>query len=162
MSTFVVQTFLKNKKRNMNNSQQTISQVDRAIEKTIAKFTNNEDTVVFTDVHFRVIQDSGEILTFDDDDEEINRCVVNDWIGNTDDNFYHHVASLLRQRLNEHTEQIEKMNIAKPFSFILEDDEHELIAELFIADDDTVILGGDLMEGLNSDLDKFFDDLMKD
>lgn len=68
----------------------------------------------------------------------------------------------MRQRLNAHAEQIEKMNIAKPFSFILEDDEHETIAELFLADDDTVILGGDLMEGLNSDLDKFFDDLMKE
>lgn len=146
----------------MENSQQTISQVDRAIEKSIAKFTNNSESMVFTDLHFRVIQDSGEVLTFDDDDEEINRCVISDWIGNTDDSFYHHVAALLRQRLSAHTEQIDKMNIAKPFSFILEDDEHETIAELFIADDDTIILGGDLMEGLNSDLDSFFDDLMKE
>ncbi len=146
----------------MEHSQQTVSQVDRAIEKTIAKFTGSNESVVFTDLHFRVIQDSGEMLTFDDDDEEINRCVISDWIGNTDDTFYHHVASLMRQRLNAHTAQIEKMNIAKPFSFILEDDEHETIAELFLADDDTVILGGDLMEGLNSDLDKFFDDLMKE
>ncbi len=146
----------------MEHSQQTVSQVDRAIEKTIVKFTGNRETVVFTDLHFRVIQDSGEMLTFDDDDEEVNRCVISDWIGNTDDSFYHHVASLMRQRLNAHAEQIEKMNIAKPFSFILEDDEHETIAELFLADDDTVILGGDLMEGLNSDLDKFFDDLMKE
>lgn len=146
----------------MEHSQQTVSQVDRAIEKTIAKFTGDSESVVFTDLHFRVIQDSGEMLTFDDDDEEINRCVISDWIGNTDDSFYHHVASLLRKRLNAYTSQIEKMNIAKPFSFILEDDEHETIAELFLADDDTVILGGDLMEGLNSDLDKFFDDLMKE
>lgn len=146
----------------MEHSQQTISQVDRAIEKTIAKFTGDSDTVVFTDLHFRVIQDSGEMLTFDDDDEEINRCVISDWIGNTDDSFYHQVASLMRQRLNEHSAQIEKMTIAKPFSFILEDDEHETIAELYLADDDTVILGGDLMEGLNTELDEFFDNLMKE
>ncbi len=146
----------------MEHSQQTISQVDRAIEKTIAKFMDNGDTIVFTDLHFRVIQDSGEMLTFDDDDEEINRCVISDWIGNTDDSFYHQVASLLRQRLNAHSTQIEKMNVAKPFSFILEDDEHELISELFLSDDDTVIIGGDLMEDLDKDLDKFFSDLMKE
>lgn len=146
----------------MEQSQQTIQQVDRAIEKTIAKYIGSDESVVFTDLHFRVIQDSGEMLTFDDDDEEINRCVISDWIGNTDDNFYDKVTLLLRQRLKAYSAQIEKMEIAKPFSFVLEDDEHEPIAELFLADDETVIIGGDLMEDLNTDLDKFFDDLMKE
>jgi hypothetical protein len=146
----------------MEHSQQTIQQVDRAIEKTIAKFTGNDEPVVFTDLHFQVIQDSGEMLTFNDDDEEINRCVISDWIGNTEDDFYLQVASLMRQRLNLHAAQIEKMDIAKPFSFVLENDERESITELYLADDDTIIIGGDLMEGLDKDLDKFFEDLMKE
>lgn len=148
--------------RPMEQSQQTIQQVDRAIEKTICKFTKGEDDMVFTDLHFRVIADSGEMLTFDDDEEEINRCVISDWIGSTDDAFYHQVAALLRQRLHAHSAQIEKMGIAKPFSFVLEDDEHEAIAELYLADDDTIIIGGDLMKDLDNDLDTFFDDLMKE
>ena len=45
---------------------------------------------------------------------------------------------------------------------ILEDDDKESIAELFVADDDTIIIGGDLMEGLDKELDDFFEDLMKE
>ena len=54
------------------------------------------------------------------------------------------------------------MGILKPFSFVLEDEEKTFIAELYVADDDTVILGGDLMEGLDQDLDNFLTDLLED
>ncbi len=145
----------------MEHTQQTIQQVDRAIERTVSKYPHNDEAAIFTDIHFRVIQDSGELLSFDDDGNEINRGVVDGWIGNTDENFYHKVAALLRQRLHNISEKIESMGIMKPFSFMLEDDESEVIAELFVADDDTIIIGGDLMEGLNSELDSFFEGLME-
>lgn len=146
----------------MEYSQQTIQQVDRAIDKIIGKFPQNDEVVAFTDIHLKVIQDSGEILAYDDDDQEINRCVVDEWIENPEDSFYQDVAALLRQRLKEHSKRIDEMGIAKPFSFVLEDDENEAIAELYLADDETIIIGGDLMDNLDSDLDSFFDELMKE
>lgn len=146
----------------MEHSQQTIQQVERAIDKIVAKFPQSEDSVVFTDIHLKVIQDSGEILTYDDDDKELNRCVIDEWIDNTDDSFYSEVATLLRKELKKATNKIDGMGIAKPFSFVLEDDEREPIAELFVADDETIIIGGDLMGNLDSELDSFFDELMKD
>ncbi len=146
----------------MEHNKQIIQQVDRAIERTIIKFPNSDDTTVFTDIHMRAIQDSGELLSFDDDGKEVNRAVIDGWIDNTDENFYHEVAALLRQRLHLFSEKIEEMGIIKPFSFILEDDEAEQIAELYVADDDTIILGGDLMEGLDEDLDNFIKGLLKD
>ena len=54
------------------------------------------------------------------------------------------------------------LGIIKPYSFVLENDEKESVAELFVADDDTIIIGGDLMQGLDQDLDAFFKDLMKE
>ena len=54
------------------------------------------------------------------------------------------------------------MGIMKPFSFVLEDEELNTIADLYMADDDTVIIGNDLMTGLDEDLDSFFDKLMKE
>lgn len=50
----------------------------------------------------------------------------------------------------------------KPYSFVLENDDKEALTELFLVDDDTVILGGDLMEGLDDDLNKFLDKLLAD
>lgn len=146
----------------MEHSQQTIQQVDRAIEKVINKFPQSEDSVAFTDIHMKVVQDSGEILTYDDDDNELNRCVIDEWINNTDIDFYPQVAQLLRQRLHAYSDRIDHMGIAKPFSYVLEDDEREPVAELFIADDETIIIGGDLMGNLDEDLDSFFKELMKE
>ena len=62
------------------------------------------------------------------------------------------------------TEYIVKLvdYLKKNFSFVLEDEEKNFIAELYVADDDTVILGGDLMEGLDQDLDNFLTDLLED
>lgn len=70
-------------------------------------------------------------------------------------------ATLRKVWRNNH-EAIDAMGILKPFSFVLEDEEKNFIAELYVADDDTVILGGDLMEGLDQDLDNFLTDLLED
>lgn len=40
----------------------------------------------------------------------------------------------------------------KPYSYVLEDDDKDSIAELYVVDDDTIIVGGDLMDGLDEDL----------
>jgi len=148
----------------MEMTEQTIQQVERYIRKVAQKFptTESEDEAsVLTDIHVRVSQDSGELLAFDDDDNEITRCVVEQWIENKEDNFYVEVAKCLRQLLHKNSALVDAMGILKPFSFVLEDDDKENLGELYLADDDTVIVGGDLMEGLDSDLDNFLDDLLK-
>ena len=146
----------------MKATEQTIQQIERAIRKIAQKFPFQEEPDLMTDVHLRVIQDSGELLAFDDDDNEITRCVVEQWIDNKDDNFYSDITSLLRNMLKEKHELIDGMGIMKPFSFVLEDDEKENIGEIYLADDDTIIIGGDIMPGLESELDSFFDELMRE
>ncbi|MBP5388439.1 MAG: hypothetical protein J6Y97_13790 [Prevotella sp.] len=146
----------------MKASEQTIQQIERTVRKIGQKFPSTETPTLLTDIHLRVSQDSGELLAFDDDDAEITRCVVEEWIENKDDDFYEKVAALLRQVLKRQNKVIDNYGILKPFHIVLEDDEKEGIAELFIADGDTVIITGALMEGLDQDLDSFFEDLMKD
>ena len=122
---------------------------------------NGEDALMFTDIHIRVTQDSGEMLAFDDDDQEITRCVVEQWIDNKDENFYDRVLLILRNQLKRHRNIVDNLGILKPFSLVLENDDKENIGELYLADDDTIIVSGDLMEGLDKELDDFFKDLMK-
>ena len=56
-------------------------QIERAIRKIADKFPPTQEANVMTDIHFRVTQDTGELMAFDDNDEEINRCIIEDWIG---------------------------------------------------------------------------------
>ena len=106
----------------MKATEQTLQQAERAIRKTIEKFPSTEEATLLTDIHLRVSQDTGELMSFDDDDNEITRCVVEQWIDNKDDNFYQEVAATLRTILLKQKEKIEQMSILKPFSFVLEDD----------------------------------------
>lgn len=146
----------------MKATEQTLQQVERAFRKVADKFPPEEEAILMTDIHLRVNQDSGELTVFDDDDKEITRCVVEQWIENKDDNFYNDVAATLRSVLNKHKKQVEMMSILKPFSFVLEDDERESITELYLVDDDTVIIDEELMSGLDKDLDDFLEKLLEE
>jgi hypothetical protein len=44
---------------------------------------------------------------------------------------------------------------------VLEDDDREAVAELYVVDDDTVIIDTELMKDLDKDLDDFFENLLK-
>ena len=87
---------------------------------------------------------------------------MDQWIDNKEDNFYDQVTSILRSVLESQRETIALMSLLKPFSFVLENDDKETIAELFVSDDDTVIIGGDIMPGLDKELDSFLSDLLKE
>lgn len=145
----------------MKANEQTFSQIERALRKIAAKYPHEEEPTILTDIHIRVSQDSGEMVAFNDDDEEINRCVIEEWINNSDEEFYEGIASIIRKVINSIKDVIEGMGILKPYSLVLENDEKESITELYVVDDDTIIIDDDLMKGLDKDLDSFLEDLLK-
>ena len=140
----------------MKATDQTLQQLERALRKVTEKFPETEEASLLTDIHIRVTQDTGEVMVFDDDDQELTRCVVEQWIDNKDDDFYDAATSAFRTVINKHKNSIDKMSILKPFSLVLEYDDKETVAELYVADDDTVIIDEELMAGLDKDLDDFF------
>ena len=145
----------------MGYTEQTQQQIERFLRKVAQKITAKESDMPMTDIHLRASQDSGDLMAFDDDDNEISRCVISTWIENKSDNFYQEIAYTLRSELNRMKDTIDNLSIMKPFSFILEDDEKNNIAELYLVDDDLVMIGGNLMQGLDEDLDNFLQNILK-
>ena len=141
-------------------TEQTTQQIERFLKKIAQKFPPREDTSIVTDIHVRVSQGSGEMLAFDDDDNEVTRCVVEQWINNNDEDFYNGVEQTLISTFSALSTIADSLGILKPYSFVLENVDKDTIAELYIADDDTVIIGKDLMEGLDSDLNLFLEKLL--
>ena len=146
----------------MKATEQTLQQIERAIRKTAEKYPATTEATQLTDIHVRVTQETGELLTFDDDDNELTRCVVEQWIDNKDDDFYEQIVTPIRRSIERQKDLIDNMGILKPYSFVLEDDDKENVAELYVVDDDTVIIDTELMAGLDKDLDDFFDKLLKE
>ena len=133
-------------------TEQTTQQIERFLKKIAQKFPPRDDA--------SVSQGSGEMLAFDDDDNEVTRCVVEQWINNNDEDFYTGVEQTLMATLSAQSALADSLGILKPYSFVLENEDKENVAELYIADDDTVIIGKDLMEGLDSDLNVFLEKLL--
>jgi len=145
----------------MKPTEQTIHQIERAIRKIADKFPSNKEAEILTDIHIRVVQETGELMAFDDDDHEITRCIIEQWIDDNSDDFYTQIADILRQTLRSNNSMVEKMSILKPYAFVLESEDRDIQHELYVVDDDTIILDSVLMEHLDEDLDQFFDELMK-
>lgn len=146
----------------MTNTEQTYQQIERALRKAASKFNPAAECPPMTDIYLQVKQESGELLIFDDDDHELTRCVVEEWIGNTEEDFYNAVQPILTASIERCKEVTDNVAVLKPYSYVLVGEDHETIAELHLVDDDTIMISGDLMAGLGDDLDKFWEELAKD
>ena len=60
--------------------EQTMQQIERFLKKIAQKFPSTQEPIVMTDIHLRVSQFSGDLMAFDDEGNEITRCVVEEWI----------------------------------------------------------------------------------
>ena len=143
----------------MNKNEHTLQQIGRALKKVAQKFKIELENQPLTDLHLQVNPESGELLVFNDEDVEITRCVVEEWINNNTENFYEIVKQQLLKAIQEHKDELENLCILKPYSFVLVDEDHETICDLYLVDDDTIVLDGELMEGLSDDLDSFWEEL---
>ena len=146
----------------MKVTEQTIQQVERAIGKVADTFPSSIEATILTDIHLRVNQETGELTAFDDDDRAITRSVIEQWINNMDDDFFDDVAKVIRKCIENKKEAVEKMSLLQPYAFVLEDEDKEPMAELYLVDNDTVIIDPDMMQDLNEDLDAFLEKLLKE
>lgn len=145
----------------MNATEQTLQQIERALRKAASKYDINNDCYPLTDLYIQVKQESGELLIYNDDDVELTRCVIEEWIGNNDESFYNKIQSILRQVIEDNKEVTENVAILKPYSYVLIGEDRETIADLHIVDNDTIIISDNLMDGLGEDLESFWEELCK-
>lgn len=146
----------------MTANEQTYQQIERALRKAASKFSPNADTKPLTDLYVQVKQESGELKLFDDDDNELTRCVVEEWIGNTDEDFFSTIRPILTEAIRRIKDITENVAILKPYSYVLMNDEYMPLEELYLVDDDNILISEKLMEGLEDDLEKFWEQIAKE
>lgn len=139
-------------------------QIQRALRHVAERFPQEKEPVL-TDIILRVYPHSGEVRFFDDDERELMRIVIEEWIhGSRDEEFYTKVTPILRRAISEvRTEVVDAMSLLRPYTFVMQDEDGETLTDLYIVDDqETVIISGNLLDGVNEDLDTFFKQLMED
>ena len=149
-------------KKHIKLSQSSLTQIEKAIEEAISKYPGCEETIV-TDIHLQAHPESGELLLFDDDDNQLAAITIDEWTNYDGDDFYTDVERVLSTLLNnmKTAGDLDKLALMKPYSFVLVDDDKETIAELLLMDDDTLLLNDELLKGLDEELDTFLKDLLE-
>ena len=144
----------------MSLSRETQKKLQEAIEKMTLNFVTAEETKV-TDFHVHVNGENNELTITDDDNSTLARVHIKEWNGVNDEKA---VEKELRSLLTKMHEKgnFDNMNIAKPYSFILSDDDDQDIVDLLIVDDDTLILSEDLLEGFDEEMNEFLRQLLEE
>ena len=123
-----------------------------------------EESAVMTDIHLQPNPDSGEFIVFDDDDEELSRTIIDEWVDYEGEDFYAEVKPLLAGIVAELKDEgeLDRTGLTKPYSFVLVDDEKETVADLLLVDDEeTLLLDDELLKGLDEELDAFLKELLE-
>ena len=148
----------------MKMSEQSRASIVSALKTALCRYTSEGDETVVTDIHLQPNSESGELIIFDDDDQELSRTIINEWVEYESDDFYTVVEPILRAEVEALKEsgKLEKLCLMKPYSFVLVDEDKETVAELLLVDeDDTLLLNDDLLKGLDEELDAFLKDLLE-
>ena len=150
----------------MKLSSQSHSLIEQALQTVLEAFPAGKEQLAVTDIYIQPRPDSGELIIYNDDEEELARTVIEEGAGNEyeDEQFYAEAETLFNELLKKHHEsgELENISIMKPYSFVLVDDEKETVAELLLVDDDTMMLSEELLKGLDEELDDFLEKLLKE
>lgn len=146
----------------MKLSQQSLSAIEKAIQKAVNKYAGLPEQSIVTDIHLQPNQNSGDLIIFDDEDKEL-ACISIEELANDDsDDFYEEMQHILQTLLSKLKEEgtFDRLPIMTPYNFVLVDEDKETVAELLIVDDDTLIVNDYLLKGLDEELDTFLKDLL--
>ena len=148
----------------MKMSEQSRASIVSALKTALCRYTSEGDETVVTDIHLQPNSESGELIIFDDDDQELSRTIINEWVEYESDDFYTVVEPILRAEVEALKEsgKLERLCLMKPYSFVLVDEDKETVAELLLVDEDeTLLLNDELLKGLDEELDAFLKDLLE-
>lgn len=148
----------------MEVSEKTRNAISSLLKDALCRYVSGDESSVITDIHIQPKQDSGELVIYNDEDEELARTVIDEWIECDSEDFMKDVEPIIRSEISVLNDEgyLGKLSLLKPYSFVLVDDEKETVAELMLMDDDeTLLLNEELLKGLDEELDAFLKDLLE-
>jgi hypothetical protein len=121
------------------------------------------ESATVTDLYFQVDRATGTLTIFDDDDRELSQATIEEWKEGAQEQSAS-VEKTLRTELVQMQKVglFDKMNILKPYSCTLVDENKETIVDLIYMDDDTLVLDSELLKGLDEEMNEFLKQLLEE
>ena len=121
------------------------------------------ESATVTDLYFQVDRATGTLTIFDDDARELSQATIEEWKESAQEQTAS-VEKTLRTELVQMQKVglFDKMNILKPYSCTLVDENKETIVDLIYMDDDTLVLDSELLKGLDEEMNEFLKQLLEE
>jgi hypothetical protein len=149
----------------MKLSQQSLLSIESAIKEAVSKFqiSAGEEPNVVTDIHLQPNPTSGELMIYDDDDNELASATISEWVSYDADDFDKETERILTSSLGKLKREgcFANLSLMEPYSFTLIDEDKETTTELLLMDGETLIVNDELLKGLDEELDSFLKDLLE-
>ncbi len=147
----------------MDINSQSQSEIRNALKKAIGEYSNRDGESI-TDFYVQVTIDSGDMTVSDDDDNCLASVTVGEWADHKDedeDSLMDDIKSHIRTQLKllDDDGLFTCVNVMRPFSFVLVDEDKEVIEDLYMVDYENVMFSNELMAGLDDDLNEFMNKL---
>ncbi len=149
----------------MHLSATSIESINKLIKETVKNIERNLDESLVTDIYLYPNPKTGVISAMDDEDNILSSVDIEEWSESADDDeFYEKASKDLSELLTAANEdkRFENLRIIKPYSFILVDEDGEVVKDLLLVDDDLLIVNDELLRGLDQELDDFLAHLLED
>lgn len=130
---------------------------------SITELFGRSESATVTDLYFQLDRTTGVITIFDDDDRELSQAAIVEWKDAAQENI-----SSIEKNLRTELAQMQKVglfdkiNILKPYSCTLVDENKEAIVDLIYIDDDTLVLDSELLKGLDEEMNEFLKHLLEE
>ncbi len=152
-----------NRINNMEVNESVCGNLATAISQALKGFVCDNDNPVVTDIHLKPLRDSGELVICDDDNV-LSRSRIAGFTEWPETEFLSLAEEHLRKAMsivNSRT-PLELLDIWKPYSVVMADEDGETLAELMLIDDETQLVSQTLLANLDEELDQFLRDLMSE
>ena len=130
---------------------------------SITNTLGRAENATVTDLYFQLDRTTGVITIFDDDDNELAQASIAEWKESAQEQSTS-IEKTLRTELAQMQKVglFDKINILKPYSCTLVDENKESIVDLIYIDDDTLVLDSELLQGLDEEMNEFLKHLLEE
>jgi hypothetical protein len=142
--------------------------LDRAFKKALEQLRDTETRAATVDLFLQANIENGVFSVLDDEDRELVSVQIPEWQEKfetlDEDAELKALEELLRDIVHKANDAalFDNLNILKPFSILLVDEEMETLSELLLIDDEQYKLDDHFIQKMDQDLDAFYKKLMSD
>lgn len=137
-------------------------EISKALTEAIGNLEKDYQGSSLTDIFLVVDRESAELSVYDDEENLLAQRIIDAWIDISDKK---RIVSQLRksvEALNKE-KKFDGLDLYKPFSISITDEDFIVQEELLVIEDDSVIkLDNNFLERIDKEFDEFLDKLLKE